>query len=78
MCWAAQNGDRKDLRLRRAHPQRLAQRGAGQAIRALILTPTRELAIQIDDNLHAYGKNLPPLTEAVIFGGVGQTPRWSG
>ena len=54
--------------------QRLAQKGAGQAIRALILTPTRELAIQIDDNLHAYGKNLP-LTEAVIFGGVGQTPQ---
>ena len=54
--------------------QRLAQKGAGQRIRALILTPTRELAIQIDDNLHAYGKNLP-LTEAVIFGGVGQTPQ---
>ena len=43
-------------------------------IRALVLTPTRELAIQIDDNLHAYGKNLP-LTEAVIFGGVGQAPQ---
>ena len=54
--------------------QRLAQAGPGKAIRALILTPTRELAIQIDDNLHAYGKNLP-LTEAVIFGGVGQTPQ---
>ena len=54
--------------------QRLAQKGAGQRIRALILTPTRELAIQIEDNLHAYGKNLP-LTEAVIFGGVGQTPQ---
>ena len=54
--------------------QRLAPRGHGRDIRALILTPTRELAIQIDDNLHAYGKNLP-LTEAVIFGGVGQTPQ---
>ena len=51
--------------------QRLAQGGRGRTIRALILTPTRELAIQIDENLHAYGKNLP-LTEAVIFGGVGQ------
>ena len=30
--------------------QRLAQKGAGQAIRALILTPTRELAIQIQDS----------------------------
>ena len=44
------------------------------AIRALILTPTRELAIQIDENLKAYGKNLP-LKEAVIFGGVGQGPQ---
>ena len=43
-------------------------------IRALILTPTRELAIQIDDNLKEYGKNLP-LKEAVIFGGVGQAPQ---
>ena len=43
-------------------------------IRALILTPTRELAIQIDDNLKDYGKNLP-LKEAVIFGGVGQAPQ---
>jgi len=43
-------------------------------IRALILTPTRELAIQIDENLKAYGKNLP-LKEAVIFGGVGQAPQ---
>ena len=54
--------------------QRLAPQGHGRDIRALILTPTRELAIQIDDNLHAYGKNLP-LTEAVIFGGVGQAPQ---
>ena len=54
--------------------QRLAAQGRGRAIRALILTPTRELAIQIDDNLRAYGKNLP-LTEAVIFGGVGQAPQ---
>ena len=43
-------------------------------IRALILTPTRELAIQIDENLRQYGKNLP-LKEAVIFGGVGQAPQ---
>ena len=49
--------------------QQLANR-KGTGIRALILTPTRELAIQINDNLHAYGKNLP-LREAVIFGGVG-------
>lgn len=43
-----------------------------KAPRALILTPTRELAIQIGDNLRAYSKELP-LRTAVIFGGVGQS-----
>ena len=43
-------------------------------LRALILTPTRELAIQIQENLAAYGKHLP-LRSAVIFGGVGQNPQ---
>ncbi len=43
-------------------------------IRALILTPTRELALQIQESFEAYGKNLP-LKSAVIFGGVGQQPQ---
>ena len=43
-------------------------------IRALILTPTRELALQIQESFVAYGKNLP-LRSAVIFGGVGQQPQ---
>ena len=43
-------------------------------IRALILTPTRELAIQIQDSMTAYGRNLP-LRSAAIFGGVGQQPQ---
>ena len=43
-------------------------------IRALILTPTRELAIQIGESFDAYGKFLP-LRTAVIFGGVGQNPQ---
>ncbi len=61
MCWARPDGDGgKTCAFGVPILQRLAQKGAGQAIRALILTPTRELAIQIDDNLHAYGKNLPP------------------
>jgi len=38
-------------------------------IKALILTPTRELAIQIEENIQAYGKYLP-LKHLVIFGGV--------
>lgn len=40
-------------------------------IKALILTPTRELAIQIEESFNAYGKNLP-LRKLVIFGGVKQ------
>ena len=43
-------------------------------IRALILTPTRELAIQIGESFEAYGKYLR-LRYAVIFGGVGQNPQ---
>jgi ATP-dependent RNA helicase RhlE len=42
-----------------------------RAIQSLILTPTRELAIQIDDSIKAYGRHLK-LNSAVIFGGVSQ------
>ncbi|HEX6979443.1 MAG TPA: DEAD/DEAH box helicase [Alphaproteobacteria bacterium] len=42
--------------------------------RALILTPTRELALQIGESLTAYGAGLR-LRHAVIFGGVGQQPQ---
>lgn len=45
-----------------------------KVIRALILTPTRELAIQIGDSFKAYGCNLS-LRHTVIFGGVGQQPQ---
>jgi ATP-dependent RNA helicase RhlE len=40
-------------------------------IKCLILTPTRELAIQIDESIQAYGKNTK-LRHTVVFGGVGQ------
>ena len=43
----------------------------GRKIKALILTPTRELAIQIDDSFTAYGR-LTKLRHTVIFGGVKQ------
>jgi ATP-dependent RNA helicase RhlE len=42
--------------------------------RALILTPTRELAIQIGDSVKNYGAHLK-LRHTVIFGGVGQRPQ---
>lgn len=42
-----------------------------QGIRALILSPTRELALQIDENIKAYSKN-SPVRHTVIYGGVNQ------
>jgi len=43
-------------------------------IAALVLTPTRELAAQVEESVRTYGKYLP-LTSAVIFGGVGMNPQ---
>lgn len=48
--------------------------GAPRKIRALILTPTRELALQIYDSFRAYGRYLK-LKAAVIMGGVSQGPQ---
>lgn len=48
-----------------------------RAIKALVLTPTRELAIQIQESFNAYGKNLP-VKNLVVFGGVGQQPQVDG
>jgi ATP-dependent RNA helicase RhlE len=54
--------------------QHLATRPVGggkRRIVALVVTPTRELAIQIGENFNAYGK-YTKLKSTVIFGGVGQ------
>lgn len=56
------------LQLMHARP---LQRREPRHVRALILTPTRELAIQIDENIAAYGRHLP-IKRHVIFGGVSQ------
>ncbi|MET0266571.1 MAG: DEAD/DEAH box helicase [Duganella sp.] len=45
-----------------------------RAIRALILTPTRELAAQVEESVRVYGK-YTKLNSAVIFGGVGINPQ---
>ncbi len=50
------------------------QSGRHRPVRALVLTPTRELAAQILDNAESYGRNLD-LKSAVIFGGVNQNPQ---
>ena len=47
------------------------QFGKNRAIRSLIVTPTRELAIQIDESFRSYGRHTG-LTSTVIFGGVNQ------
>lgn len=43
-------------------------------VRALVLTPTRELAAQVQDNVKTYGKHLK-LRSAVVFGGVNIRPQ---
>ena len=48
----------------------------GTGIRALVLTPTRELAAQVEESVQTYGKFLQ-LTSTVIFGGVGMSPQIS-
>jgi ATP-dependent RNA helicase RhlE len=48
----------------------------GTGIRALVLTPTRELAAQVEESIRTYGKYLQ-LSSTVIFGGVGMNPQIS-
>ncbi len=48
----------------------------GTGIRMLVLTPTRELAAQVEESCRTYGKYLQ-LTSTVIFGGVGMNPQIS-
>ncbi|TSE26048.1 DEAD/DEAH box helicase [Tepidimonas aquatica] len=50
------------------------KRGQFRPVRALILTPTRELAAQIGESIKAYGKHLK-LRSVVVFGGVGLNPQ---
>jgi len=57
--------------------QRLSDAMPGKGrrpVRALILTPTRELAAQVGESVNTYGKHLP-LTSTVIFGGVKINPQ---
>src|SRR5947207_9493752 len=53
---------------------------AGRAIaspRALVVAPTRELVVQIEENVRAYAKHVP-LRMATVFGGVSERPKRSG
>jgi ATP-dependent RNA helicase RhlE len=51
-----------------------AQKGQAGGIRALIVAPTRELVVQIEENIRVYARYLP-LRMATIFGGVSERPQ---
>lgn len=75
---AAQTGSGKTAGFALPLLQRIMERHQDKPrpgrVRALILTPTRELAAQVEESIHACGKHLP-LTSAVVFGGVGIQPQ---
>lgn len=60
--------------LQRLHTFYADNRGAKRAVRALILTPTRELAAQVEESVRAYSKYLK-LRSTVMFGGVSINPQ---
>ncbi|NOT10329.1 MAG: DEAD/DEAH box helicase [Methylococcaceae bacterium] len=73
---AAQTGTGKTAGFTLPLLQRLSigERVQANSVRALVLTPTRELAAQVGESVAAYGKHLP-LRSAVIFGGVSINPQ---
>ncbi|GAA5187474.1 DEAD/DEAH box helicase [Ferrimonas gelatinilytica] len=73
---AAQTGTGKTAGFTLPLLQRLADgpRPRHNQARALVLTPTRELAAQVGESVVVYGKNLP-LRSAVVFGGVKINPQ---
>jgi ATP-dependent RNA helicase RhlE len=74
---AAQTGTGKTAGFTLPLLQRLADRqstGGFHPVRALVLTPTRELAAQVGESVDTYGKHLK-LRSTVIFGGVGINPQ---
>ncbi|HDR9469130.1 MULTISPECIES: DEAD/DEAH box helicase [Burkholderia] len=60
--------------LQRLHTFYTEHRSAKRAVRALILTPTRELAAQVEESVRAYSKYLK-LRSTVMFGGVSINPQ---
>ncbi|MCM3565230.1 MAG: DEAD/DEAH box helicase [Hydrogenophaga sp.] len=76
----AQTGTGKTAAFTLPMLQRLSQgerprnRFGGIGIRALVLTPTRELAAQVEESVRVYGKHVD-LKSTVVFGGVGMNPQ---
>jgi ATP-dependent RNA helicase RhlE len=54
--------------------RRLAAESSGRRPRALVIAPTRELVVQIEENVRAYAKHIP-LRMATVFGGVSERPQ---
>ena len=48
--------------------------GQRRGTRVLVIAPTRELVLQIEENVRAYAKHMP-VTIATVFGGVGEVPQ---
>lgn len=74
---AAQTGTGKTAGFTLPLLERLSQKQPymqKKQIRALVLTPTRELAAQVAESIKTYGKHVP-YTSTVIFGGVGINPQ---
>jgi ATP-dependent RNA helicase RhlE len=77
---AAQTGTGKTAGFTLPILQLLSSRDAGLSVarfkpRVLILTPTRELAVQVHESVRTYGKHLP-LRSAAIYGGVSMGPQF--
>ena len=70
----AQTGTGKTAAFTLPMLQLLSQRAGSGHIRALVLTPTRELAAQVEESVKTYGAKLP-LQSTVVFGGVGLSPQ---
>jgi len=74
---AAQTGTGKTAGFTLPMLQRLSESSGTEArrpVRALVLTPTRELAAQVAESVETYGRHLP-LKSAVVFGGVKINPQ---
>ena len=55
--------------------QQTAVSAGPRQARVLVLAPTRELAAQIGESVRTYGRHLPAMKTAIIFGGVGINPQ---
>ncbi|MGH8481526.1 MAG: DEAD/DEAH box helicase, partial [Nevskiaceae bacterium] len=74
---AAQTGTGKTAAFTLPLLQKLAANppAGHRVIRVLVLVPTRELAAQVNESVRTYGKHLPALKTALIFGGVNFNPQ---